>query len=356
MKKVLFYYDEINPRTGKKKHNWRSLQRTFKSVKSRNYIERFRKYVAAGGTKKQKLEEIDSFTFSCFEKARAQLLSVHKIDIKHWGLKKAREINDTTFAATDFWLHQFKRRHHICGRENTKLVTKRQVDNDEDIRQSADHFMVHVQKFLPKYNLDNVFNTHQSGLQLELFSSCTLSFKGEHLTLGKVQSINNTTHIYTIQPMISMSDRQIGPLFLCLKDASGHLSNNIKKDPFTASNVLIICSKSGELTTSLVQYWIDNVLKPTIGNQKCFLLSDYWGGQCDETLYADLKNLNRLEIPKKTTAMIQPCDVYYNRQYKYFVRKIYHHVRLYDLNIHLVQRNKIIKLNSLVYNDQSRCF
>jgi len=152
---------------------------------------------------------------------------VHEIDIKHWALKKAREINDTTFAATDFWLHQFKRRHHICGRKITKLVTKRQVDNDEDIRQSADQFVVQVQKNLPKYNLDNVINTDQSGLQLELFSNRTLSFEGEHITLDKVQSINNTTHSYTIQPVISMSGRQIGPLFLCLKEASGHLSDNI---------------------------------------------------------------------------------------------------------------------------------
>ena len=134
MKKVIFYYDEVSPRTGKKKHSWRSLQHTFKSVKSRTYIECFRSHITAGGTKRQKLEAIDSFTFSCFEKARAQLLSVHEVDIKDWALKKAREINDTTFAAADFWLHQFKRRHHMCGRKITKLVTKRQVDNEEDIR------------------------------------------------------------------------------------------------------------------------------------------------------------------------------------------------------------------------------
>ena len=82
MKKVIFYYDEVNPRTGRKKHSWRLLQHTFKSVKSRTYIKRFRWYITAGGTKRQKLEEIDSFTFSCFEKARAQLLSVHEVDMK----------------------------------------------------------------------------------------------------------------------------------------------------------------------------------------------------------------------------------------------------------------------------------
>ena len=118
-----------------------------------------------------------------------------------------------------------------------------------------------------------------------------------------------------------MSGRQIGPLFLCLKEASGYLNDNIKKDLFTASNVVVTCSKSGKLTTSLVQYWIDSVLKPTIGNQKCLLLSDYWGGPLNETLYADLKYLKLLEVPIKTTAMIQLCDVYYNRQYKYWIGK-----------------------------------
>ena len=80
------------------------------------------------------------------KKARSQLLSVHEMDIKHWALKKTKEINDTAFVATDFWLHQFERRHHICGRKITKLVTKRQVVNEEDIRQSADQFVMQVQK------------------------------------------------------------------------------------------------------------------------------------------------------------------------------------------------------------------
>ena len=128
-------------------------------------------------------------------------------------MKKARDITDTAFAAADFWLHQLKQRHHICGKKMTKLVTTRQADNAEDIRQSADQFAMQVQKILPKSSLDNAFNTDQSGLQLELFSNRTLSFEAEYLTLGKVQSINNTTHSYTIQPMITMFGRQIGPLF-----------------------------------------------------------------------------------------------------------------------------------------------
>ncbi len=186
-----------------------------------------------------------------------------------------------------------------------------------------------------------------------MFSNRTLSFHGEHLTMAKVRSVHNTTHSYTIQPIISLSGHQIGPLFLCLKEKNGHMSANIKRNLFKADNVIITCSQSGKLTTSLIEYWIQKVLIPTLGDRKTLLLSDCWSGQRDNKLYQSLKNLTRVEIPKKTTSMIQPCDVYYNRQYKYIIRQIYGFARLYDLDINLAQRNNIIKMNSLAYNQLS---
>lgn len=131
------------------------------------------------------------------------------------------------------------------------------------------------------------------------------------------------------------------------------MSANIKQNLFKADNVIITCSQSGKLTTSLVEYWVQKVLIPTLGDRKTLLLSDCWGGQRDNKLYQSLKNLTRLEIPKKTTSMIQPCDVYYNRQYKYIIRQIFGFARLYDLDVNLAQRNNVIKMNSLAYNQLS---
>jgi hypothetical protein len=353
MKKAVSCYDEKDPNTGKRKHSWNSFHHSFKNVTGRKCLSRFRKYIAAHGTKKVKLDEIDSFTYNCFEKAREQLLSIHDIDLKLFALKKAREVGDNTFVAGHHWLCDFKRRHGICSRKITKLVTKSEVENKETIHQSADDFVVEVQKMLPKYKPENVINTDQSGLAFEMYSNRTLSFKGEHLTLAKVRSVHNTTHSYSVQPTISLSGHQIGPLLICLQEANGHMSDNIKRNLFKAKNVVITCSKSGKLTTSLVEYWVNNVLIPTIGNKKCLLLSDYWGGQRDVKLYQSLKHTTRLEIPKKTTSMIQPCDVYYNRQFKHIVRQMYDHVRLYELDVNLAQRNNIIKMNSLAYNQLS---
>ena len=66
-----------------------------------------------------------------------------------------------------------------------------------------------------------------------------------------------------------------------------------------------------------------------------------------------MKHLKRPEIPKQITSMIQPLDVGWNRQYKHFIREMYNHVRLYDLDFNLARRNNIIKMNSLAYNQLS---
>ena len=51
--------------------------------------------------------------------------------------------------------------------------------------------------------------------------------------------------------------------------------------------------------------------------------------------------------------MIQPCNVYYNRQFKHIARQMYDYVRLHGLDVNLAQRNNIIKMNSLAYNQLS---
>ena len=58
------------------------------------------------------------------------------------------------------------------------------------------------------------------------------------------------------------------------------LSDNIRSHLFKVSNVVITCSSSGKLTTSLVEYWRDHVILPSLKkHQKFLLISDCWGGQ-----------------------------------------------------------------------------
>ena len=44
MKKAIDFYDTINEKTDKKQHSWNTFRHRFQKMKSRMYIECFRKY------------------------------------------------------------------------------------------------------------------------------------------------------------------------------------------------------------------------------------------------------------------------------------------------------------------------
>jgi len=215
------------------------------------------------------------------------------------------------------------------------VVTKREVDNEDDIQKSADIFVAKVRKLLESYKEDNVLNTDQSGLELEVHSNRTLTHQGEKTTLSTVRSKNATTHSYIVQPMISLSGKVIGPVFLCLKEPGGRMSDNIRSNLFKTNNVVVTCSASGKLTTSLVEYWRDNVLIPSIAeSSQILLLSNSWSGQGDaKGIYEKVKGCKRMEIPPKTTAKIQPLDVFFNHEYKVIARSVYDRVILDEIDI-----------------------
>jgi hypothetical protein len=144
-----------------------------------------------------------------------------------------------------------------------QVVTKRESVDKFQIKKSAEQFVMQVKSLLSGYDEDFVLNTDQSGLRLEFPSSRTLSYRGEKTTLAAVRSINATTHSYTVQPMISMSGKIVGPIYLCLKEINGQMSDNIRASLPKVKNVIVSCSASGKLTTPLVKYWRDKCFLPS---------------------------------------------------------------------------------------------
>ncbi len=74
------------------------------------------------------------------------------------------------------------------------MVTTKQVANQEKIQHSEDEFVSTVRKLSPEYYPDYEINTDQSDIQLELYFTWTLSYKGEKTTVSSVRSKNVTTH------------------------------------------------------------------------------------------------------------------------------------------------------------------
>ena len=122
MARAVSFYDEINPKTGKRKRRWETVKHNFQRIPHQTYIARFRHYLEKHGTKKQKLEKIDDYVFDMFEHARENLLSVHDIDLRRWELKKAMDESLHDFVASTHWLYNFKYKHNILSRKVTKVT------------------------------------------------------------------------------------------------------------------------------------------------------------------------------------------------------------------------------------------
>ena len=131
------------------------------------------------------------------------------------------------------------------------------------------------------------------------------------------------------------------------------MGEQVKSRLFEQKNVVITCSSSGKLTTSLVSYWLNKCLLPSI-DKECLLITDSWLEQNDEKLYdvakSHKKNIKRIQIPQHVTSDIQPLDKYYNQKMENFIKKLYNRVALDEIDINMYERNNIIKLVSLVHS------
>jgi hypothetical protein len=353
MQQVVDYADEKDE-SGKCRRTWKSIHHRFRTLPHQSYVSRFRKYIENNGTRNHKLQEIDKVVYQKLIEARERYLPIHDIDLQRWALKASRELGFDDFQASEFWIRTFKNRHKICSRKITNIITKREMLNSDEIIKSEEDFIKLFNQLSPKYKEAKIFNTDQVGIEKEQYSTRTLSFQGERKTFGVVKSKHATTHSYTIQPTISLDGQLIGPMYLCLQEPGGKMGERVKKNLFQPSNVVITCSKSGKLTSSLVRYWCEKCLAPAV-DKKCLLLSDSYSGQNDPKIYQNIpsKSIQRIMIPKNTTCDIQPLDRYFNRQMKIFIKRLYHHVALEQIDINLWERNNIIKLISLVHNQLS---
>ena len=225
MKKVIDYYDACDS-NGRKKHTWKSTKHQFKAVPCQQYISDFRHYIEQHGTRREKMQIIDNFVYDKFEEARENVLSVHDHDLKRWALQKAAEDSVLDFKASKHWLDTFKHRHKICSRKITKIMTRHQMADSDAINASADSFVAKVKREMSHYTSEEILNTDQAGIELEMHSTRTLWHKGEDVTIARVRSKNVTTHSCTIQPIITLAGQLLDPVFICLKEPKGKMSDS----------------------------------------------------------------------------------------------------------------------------------
>ncbi|XP_071573356.1 uncharacterized protein [Temnothorax nylanderi] len=332
------------------------VKRRYKKVTSIRQLARWESQISEGGSRMEKLERISAYTLNCFNEALERGIIIHDIDIARWASRAQEEENVAGFKASETWVKRFKITHNIVSRKITKFVTRKSLLSKEDLENKCDTFITNVKYYIDRYGVENIYNSDQSGFQLELHSGRTLSHKGVKKVESVVQSISATTHSYTIQPTISADGRLLSPLFITLKEVTGTFGPRVQETLFNAPNIFITASKSGKLTSNHVKTWLNDVFFPNVG-PKSVLLLDSWSGHCpniiSETKPDSVTDFVSLTIPAGTTGRIQPLDVYFFRMWKNFIRYFSDMVMMLDLAIDLHVRNNILKLQSLTHNQFS---
>ncbi|EFN85133.1 hypothetical protein EAI_10831, partial [Harpegnathos saltator] len=101
------------------------------------------------------------------------------------------------FKASETWIKRFKLIHNIVPQKVTKFVTKR---SKPELENKCDTFIGNVKYYIGRYGMENIYNSEQSGFQLEFHFSRTLLYKGTKRIESVEQSISATTHSYTVCP------------------------------------------------------------------------------------------------------------------------------------------------------------
>lgn len=227
------------------------MQKKFRKVSSKSQLKRWAHTINKGGTYREKISRICQYTLDNFKAAVESGLIIHDRDIRRWALQAQKEIGygDIRFKASKNWLIKFKNAHRIVPRKINKFITRKTLENNLELQTRAEVFVDDVKSCIPSIGIENVYNTDQSGFQLEMHSGRTLAIEGEKQVQCLVQSVSSTTHSYTIQPLISATGELFSPLFLVLKESSGQFGPVVEQNLFRPENVYIQASKSGKLTT-----------------------------------------------------------------------------------------------------------
>lgn len=360
-------YPDIDMERMKEIVAWRTSQKTGQLKKVSTVVNQFRlrddnhyyyieRIVKKSGTRQRHLREIEEHVLGKFTIAVANRCHIHDTDVKRWALQKKRELQYDAFKASDSWLLRFKQRNRIAIRAITHIVSKKAAENSELIKATGISFVESMKPLFPPNNLHMIFNTDQSGFKKELHTGATLSFIGVKRVEASVQSVNATTHSYTIMPLISADGILHSPMFLVHQESGDEFGPRVTTTMTRPANLYVRCSKSGLMKKSLMDEWFLHIFlqgEPTTKHLLCDSLSTYKNTSNIDALKPVDQNYELHSIPAGTTGFVQPLDVMFFRQWKSFAKKISDHVLMEDYDTQLFQRDNITTLQSLIHNQFS---
>ena len=228
----------------------------------------------------------------------------------------------TDFQASSSWARSIIKEMNYGSRKVNRLVTYRQLANEEAMVQERTLFVQTVRQDIANcgFNLHQVLNIDQSGVKYCIPSNRTLEKKRTRVVYCGVKDVQKTKSSFSVMQSISAAGTHVGPLCICFQETDGFFGPRVMKDIEEIASrhphVLIKCSRSGMFNPSLMTQYFHDLREAVDG--PALLLLDQWGGHKTPDMFSEVNffDLNPHFIPAKATDEMQPLDIVYFRQFK----------------------------------------
>lgn len=231
-------------------------------------------------------------------------------------------------------------------------MSQKQIRSLPDVSATVKTFRTETKNKISKYAPHEIFNSDQSGFNIELLSGRTLAEKGSADVVSSIRQSFSMTHSYTIQPLISMSGELKQPLFIVLQEKDGSFGPLVTANLFRHPEIFVQCSSSGKLTKPLLKKWFVEVYFNSFTSQSLLLLDSYSGHKDLTEVNKHLprgKTFNVAQISPGITGFCQPLDVFFFRSYKSFHRRLSDYINYHRPDIKLHERNIVLKLQAATF-------
>lgn len=235
-------------------------------------------------------------------------------------------------------------------------MSHRQMNEIDEVRAKARDFVENFKQHFQSKPKNAIYNTDQSGFNLEQISGRTLEIKGTQKVSGNFRSMHSKTHSYTIMPTISADGELLSPLYIIFQEPTGKFGDQVKQTMFQHADLYTVASTSGKITKVLLKEWFTEVIFPHIPTNSVIIVDSLTTYK--DRVQIDVEKPDNFEyeietLPPNTTSMAQPLDVYFFRQYKSFVRRVSDEINLNRPDIKLHIRNTCFKIQLLTFNQFS---
>lgn len=330
-------------------------------------LSKWKSYVldVRGGGKLNKTDRkdlLDRLVYGEYRRRRDSYLPVKGQDLINIAQDVA-EVENITFAGKEFvasktWLHYFKKRHSIVSRKITHYLYSVRDRNKAKEKIITAKFVRDTRKDIEDFGAENVFNADESGYQYEFLDKRTLDDKGvkDVKILGDQKNMARTS--YTIMPAISSAGELLPRVLIVLREQKGYIGPDVASKLFTSPNLFITAGKGGKTSGPIVDKWFEKVYLPATG-EKTILLLDAATTRKKEALRKLLidngtpDKVTIRHIPGGWTSVLQPCDQYFFRGWKHYVKEFQREIRIYSEDFMVYERNNILMIQAFTHNQLS---